>query len=99
METLLGKNRPRGPRIAGECRGLGGQALEQAGFDAVEFLGADDAFVLKPDELRQFLPEAFRRQPGLGGGSLGGEGYRGFQGQGLGPPPGRVAWSSRWAPL
>ena len=60
--------------MAGRRRGLGGHPLQQAGLDAVELLGADDAFVPELDELLQFLPEAFRRQPGVGVGGLGLEG-------------------------
>ena len=56
--------------MAGRGRWLGGHALQQAGLDAVELLGADDAFVPELDELLQFLPEAFRRQPGVGVGGL-----------------------------
>ena len=78
---------------------LGGQPLQQAGFDAVELLGADDAFVPELDELLQFLPEALRRQPGVGGGGLGLEVEGPARARGWGRPAGRLAWVRLWAPL
>ena len=84
--------------MAGGRSGSGRHPLEQAGLDAVEFLGADHAFVSEADELPQFLPEAFRRQPGAGVGGLGVQGERTCQGQGRGRPDGEAAWVRRWAP-
>jgi hypothetical protein len=44
------------PPSAFLCR----DSLQQAGLDAVEFFGADDAVVPEADEFLEFFPEALR---------------------------------------
>ena len=60
--------------------------MQQAGLEAVKFLGADHPFVPQPHKSLQFLPQAFRRQPGVHFFGVGLQGQGAGQGQGSGPP-------------